>query len=93
MKDTYIQSTSEEAIKAFCKQFVNVLGPKAGLPAFEAVTQTDENGDEYTIPAHEAIGDTSMFYASIRHKYEIELPEGIERSDDGVCNALLGVWA
>ena len=88
MVDTYLVSSDEAALKTFCAQFLDVLGPKKGSAAIEE--SFDETTNERT-QAEAAKGDPERFYACVRDG-DLSLPDGIEECDAETAS-VVGVWA
>lgn len=89
MIDTYLCSGDKGAIEALCQKFSNVLGPVPGLCATAEQTMSED----ILVPAQEAIGDPSVYYACIRTDSEVIPESPVELCQASVVNALVGIWA
>ncbi len=89
MIDSYLQSAGEAGLKAFCAGFKNVIGPCRGRSA--VAESADDEGN--IVPAREAVGDPDLWYACVRSRDALTLPDGIEACGAPEGEAVLGAWA
>jgi hypothetical protein len=88
MIDTYLMADDFETLATFCASFRNVTGPARGRAALAGY----EDEDGVWVPAEEAKGDPSKFYACIRAPFQIPLAAPILLADKIDCEAVCGEW-
>ena len=88
MTDTYLVSSSFDAITNYCAQFADVIGPLHGTAATQDITL--EDGSFYA--AQPACGDPAMWYACIRDGAVNPIGD-VSACDSETGKAVCGVWA
>ncbi len=88
-EDTYLVSADGDTLANFCTTFQNAIGPSRGRIAI--AESLDEEGQ--IVPAQEAAGDPTFFYACVRLSTPIEPPDGIALCDEETGKQVLGFWA
>lgn len=87
--DTYLSAEELEALKTFCENRPNVIGPACGRAALGESLSEDGN----IVPAQPAAGDPARYYACIRDIEPIAPSTSLQLCDSAEGQAVLGIWA